>query len=286
LPAESRDVSLRGMVLSSRASRCAAWAAAILPILRAGDARAQTPSAPAYPSVQPAYPAPAGPPLQTGGLTPPRSAPAPANQSATYQQLDRAEREDAGRGLEIVWLNVESGYEYVSLDALHSDSLVDGQLIEDSGSTLALGVGAGARLIFLTFGARFRMLQQSAWDLWMLNAEVGLHLPYGVIEPSFTFSAGYASVGAFQTHDATGNFDGSKIDISGLNARLGAALDWYVNPLLSLGLKSEVALLLLSRDGATLSATEQAIPGAEVYLTEGSGPGIGGSISVVAGLHF
>jgi len=219
-------------------------------------------------------------------LTPPRSAPAPENQSATYRELDRAEREDAGRGLELVWLNVESGYEYVSLDALHSDSLVDGQLIEDSGSTLALGVGAGVRLIFLTFGARFRMLQQSAWDLWTLNAEVGLHLPYGVLEPSFTFSAGYASVGSFQPHDVTGNFDGSNIDISGLNARLGAALDWYVNPLLSLGLKSEVALLVLSRDEAALSATEQAVPGAGVYLSDGSGIGIGGSISVVAGLHF
>ena len=272
------------MVLSSRASWCAALAAAILPILRAGDARAQTPSAPAYPSTQPAYPAPAGAPLQSGGLTPPRSAPAPANQTATYQQLERAEREDAGRGLELVWLNVESGYEYVALEALDSDSLVDGQLIDNSGSTLALGVGAGVRLIFLTFGARFRMLQQSAWDLWTLNAEVGLHLPYGVLEPSFTFSAGYASVGSFQTNAA--NFKASQVDISGLNARLGAALDWYVNPLLSLGLESGLSLLVLSRDGATLSATEQAVPGAEVYLKDGSGVGLGGSISFVAGLHF
>jgi len=277
------------MVLSSRSSQYGALVAAILPILRAGDVRAQTASPPAYPSAQPAYPAPAypapaGAPLQTGGLTPPRSAPPPENQTATYQQLDRAEREDAGRGLEIVWVNVESGYEYVSLDALSADSLVDGQLIDNSGSTFALGVGAGVRLIFLTFGARFRMLQQSAWDLWTLNAEVGLHLPQGVFEPSFTFSAGYASVGSFQP--ATAAFDGSKVEMSGLNARLGAALDWYVNPLLSLGLKSELALLVLSRDGTALSATELAVPGAEVYLTDGSGIGLGGSISAVVGLHF
>ena len=284
------------MVLFSRSSHYGALVAAILPILRAGVARAQTASPPAYPSAQPAYPAPAypapaypapgGAPLQTGGLTPPRSAPPPVDQTATYQQLDRAEREDAGRGLEIVWVNVESGYEYVSLDALDADSLVDGQLVDNSGSTFALGVGAGVRLIFLTLGARFRMVQQSAWDLWTLNAEVGLHLPQGVFEPSFTFSAGYASVGSFQTHDATAAFDGSKVEMSGLNARLGAALDWYVNPLLSLGLKSELALLVLSRDGTALTATELAVPGAEVYLTDGSGIGLRGSISAVVGLHF
>jgi hypothetical protein len=219
-------------------------------------------------------------------LTPPQSAPAPANQNETSQQLDRAEREDAGRGLELVWVNVESGYEYVSLDALKSDALVDGRLIDNSGSTFALGVGAGVRLIFLTLGARFRMLQQSAWDLWTLNAEVGLHLPRGVLEPSFTFSAGYASVGSFQTNDATGSFDGSKVGISGLNARLGAALDWYVNPLLSLGLKGELALLVLSRDGTAPSTAEPAVPGAELYQTDGSGIGFGGGISAVVGLHF
>lgn len=200
-------------------------------------------------------------------------------------QLDRAEREDAGRGLEFVWLNVEAGYEYISLQGFEASSLVDGELIEDSGSAFAFGVGAGVRLIFFTLGARFRLAQRSAWDLWTLNGEVGLHLPLGALEPSFTVGAGYASLGAFDVDGAAPGLNVDDIEASGLNARVGAALDWYVNPLLSLGAQGSFEVLVLSRDA---SAQPAAMPpeAADVYERDGDGVGLAVTATGVVGLHF
>jgi hypothetical protein len=272
--------------------------AAILAILGSPPVAAQTPASPAYPSSpypatpypsQPSYPAPASPPLQTGGLTPPSSSSAPRpGETETYQQLQRAEREDAGRGLEFVWLAAETGYEYLSLDALQSSSLLDGRVLAPSGSALLLGAGAGVRVIFLTFGARVRLARQSAWDLWTFNGEVGLHLPLGEIEPSFTLSAGYATLGSFTATSAPAGFEPERIDIGGFNARLGAALDWYVNPLLSLGAHGSMELLVLSRSRVTQpEAVLSAVPAlGALYGRDGSGVGLGASIAAVVGLHF
>lgn len=274
----------------------AAGAAAILAILWSAQLDAQTP-APAYPSgpfpagtypSQPSYPAPASPPLETGGLTPPPSSGAPRpGETETYQQLQRAEREDAGRGLEFVWLTAESGYEYLSLDALQGSSLLDGGVIAPSGSALVLGAGLGVRVIFLTLGARVRVARQSAWDLWTFNGEVGLHLPMGELEPSFSLGAGYATLGSLAAPSAPAGFEPERIDIGGFNCRLGAALDWYLNPLLSLGVHGSAELLILSRSRAAqpeLIATAPAL--AALYARDGSGVGLGASLTATAGLHF
>ena len=273
------------MVLLSRLISSGPIAAATCCLLHLGDARAQTP-APSYPSL-PAYPPPSEPALETGGLTPPPASSAPTGQGETLQQLERAEREDAGRGLEFVWLNVESGYEYISLQTFEANSVVDAELVEDSGSGLALGVGAGVRLIFITLGARFRLAQFSDWDLWTLNGELGLHVPFGTVEPSFTFSAGYASLGAFSVQGATAGFDVDSVDVSGFNARLGAGLDWYVNPLLSLGAQGTAELLALWREGGAQPAPAVSAPeAAEVYGRDGDGIGLGVTVTGVVGLHF
>jgi len=200
-------------------------------------------------------------------------------------QLDRAEREDAGRGLEFVWLNVEAGYEYISLQSFDDNGLVDGEAVEDSGSAFAFGVGAGVRLIFFTLGARFRLAQLSAWDLWTLNGEAGFHVPLGALEPSFTLSAGYASLGAFNADDAAVGLDLDDVKASGFNARVGAALDWYVNPLLSIGAQGSFEVLVLSRD-ATAQPTTVPAQTAEVYEREGDGVGLGVTATGVVGLHF
>jgi hypothetical protein len=157
-------------------------------------------------------------------------------------------------------------------------------VLEDSGSGLSLGVGAGIRVIFLTLGARFRLAQLSAWDLWTLNAEIGLHVPLGALEPSFTLSAGYAALGNPSTEGATGLEPGS-VDISGFDARLGANLDYYVNPLLSLGARGTFEALFLSRDGADQSALMPP-QAADLYGRDGDGIGFGITLSAAVGLHF
>lgn len=260
-------------------------AAGLAVILSSAVAGAQPTSPPLYPAPPPPYTPPAPPPLTTGGLTPPPTTAQSPGETQTMYQLERAEREDAGRGLEFVWLNVEAGYEYISLQSFKASSLVDGELIEDSGSAFAFGVGAGVRLIFFTLGARFRLAQLSAWDLWTLNGEIGLHLPFGALEPSITLGAGYASLGALDVDNAGSGLNVDDIEASGLNARVGAALDWYVNPLLSIGAQGSFEVLVLSRDA---SAQPAAMPpeAADVYERDGDGVGLAVTATGVVGLHF
>ncbi len=261
------------------------FAAAIASVLISGVAAAQMGPAQPYPSPSPTYPSSTPPPLETGGLTPPPTMPSVPGESETRATLERAEREDAGRGLEFLWLDVEGGYEYISLQTFKANSLVDAEVVQDAGSAFAFGVGAGVRLIFVTLGARFRLGQFSAWDLWTLNAELGLHVPLGALEPSFTFSAGYASLGAFSVGNAAAGFDTDRVDVSGFDARVGANLDYYLNPLLSLGVRGSFELLVLSRNGA-LQPTAVPASAAQVYARDGDGIGFGLTMSAVAGVHF
>jgi hypothetical protein len=278
--------ALRLLVPRSGGALAGLAAAAICSIGSAETARAQAPQNPGYPGVTSPYTPSPNPPLEAGGLRPPTSSmPSSArSESETIEQLERAEREDAGRGLEFFWVDVEGGYEYASLRAFRSDALLGAGAVEDSGSGLALGVGAGVRVIFLTFGGRLRLMRASAWDLWTLDAEVGLHLPIGALEPSFTFAAGYAWLGA-PNAEGTPGFDAGAVDVSGVNARLGANLDYYVNPLLSFGARASFEALALWRAGAAQPA---AVPAevAESYAQDGDGIGFGVTLGATAGLHF
>lgn len=248
---------------------------------------AQTP--PSYPPSTPYAPPeqPSPPPLTTGGLTPPPTTENTGGESETLYTLERAEREDSGRGLEFVWLNAEAGYEYLALQSFQANNLVDAGIVADNGSAFAFGVGAGVRLVFLTLGARFRLAQFSDWDLWTLNGEIALHVPLGVLEPSFSFGAGYASLGAFDLGNAAAGFDTEGVDVSGFDARVGAALDWYINPLLSIGAQSSFDLLVLYRNAAPPSSLPVDSPELrEVYARDGDGIGIGVTVTGVVGLHF
>ena len=42
-----------------------------------------------------------------------------------FKYLDKAEKEDAGRGLEFFWLNGEFGVEHLGLQTFSSDKLID-----------------------------------------------------------------------------------------------------------------------------------------------------------------
>jgi hypothetical protein len=278
--------ALGPLVPSPGRALAALAAAAICSIGSAATARAQSPQNPAYPSAPSPYTPSPSPPLEAGGLRPPTSSMPTSTraESETLEQLERAEREDAGRGLEFFWVDVEGGYEYASLQAFRSDALLGAGGVDDAGSGLALGVGVGVRVVFLTLGGRARLLRASAWDLWTLDAEVGLHLPLGALEPSFTFAAGYAWLGSPSAEGAPG-FDGGAVDVSGLDARLGANLDYYVNPLLSFGARASFEALALWRSGAPQPAAVPAAT-AETYARDGEGIGFGVTLGATAGLHF
>jgi hypothetical protein len=152
-------------------------------------------------------------------------------------------------------------------------------------------VGAGLRLIFLTLGGRFRLARSSAWNVYTFDAELGLHLPVGALEPSFTFAVGYADAELDAVSAETiPYFDAERVDVDGANARLGANLDYYVNPLLSFGARASVEVLALWRAGAE-QPFEMPEPAPlpvinAAYTRDGDGVGFGVTLSAAVGLHF
>src|SRR5690606_15610430 len=156
------------------------WATlATLSLLAARGAAQQPEPVPGAPAAEP----PPQSQLESGGLRPPEAvdAPAPANEQAGEEQiereLERADAEDTGRGLEFAWLNAEIGYQYASLQALGAGDLWDGDVISDSQGGLVYGGGVGLRLFVITAGARFRYGSFDDWNMWSLNAEGGLRIP-------------------------------------------------------------------------------------------------------------
>ncbi|MEI9949670.1 MAG: hypothetical protein WDO74_11995 [Pseudomonadota bacterium] len=237
--------------------------------------------------------APAGSNLQAGGLKPPdavESDPNAANPSKATQteaELDRADKEDSGRGLEFAWFNAELGPEYVGLQALKANNLVDGSSVDSSGLGMMYGAGIGARLLAFTLGARFRFGNFSDWQLWTLGAEAGMHIPLGRIEPYFTFGAGYASLGGFKPV-ALSAADPSA---HGLDLRGAVGLDLYLSNTFSIGGNLSGDLLFLSRSASgavplPTDASQEEQQANAFYSQAGSGIGAGATLSLVLGLHI
>lgn len=235
--------------------------------------------------------------LSTGGLTPPGSDNSVHSgydtqqpSTTTEQSLETADEKDSGRGLEFVWVNAEAGFQYLSLNTFHANNLVDSQFTKSSQGGPLFGVGAGLRLIFLTLGARFRLGDFTAWQLWTLDAEAGLHVPIGRVEPYFNFAAGYASLGAFGGTSSALNLQNAGVNIHGWNARIGFGIDIYLTHAITVGALMTGDMLYLKR------STHATIPNptndptiaeaAKVYANDGSSIGSAATLTGVIGLHF
>jgi len=249
-------------------------------------------SATALASAQAAAPPPDAPAgqsnLEAGGLRPPdavdgtQQTPPDGGAEQPEKELEKADKEDSGRGLEWVWLNAEVGTEHLGLETLKANSLVDPKLAKTTQTGLLFGAGAGVRLLVFTAGVRFRLGSFSAWQLWTLDAEGGFHIPLGRLEPYFTLGAGYASLGSFSTSDATASAAKAK----GFNARLGAGLDYYLSNTFSVGANFTGDLLFLSRSAVSGAGASTMGNEAAVYAKDGSSIGAGATLTAVVGLHF
>lgn len=240
-----------------------------------------------------AVPAHAQSDFSTGGLTPPppiEGGSYDANPSQTEAFLRESEEKDSGRGLQIFWLNAEAGYEYLGLQTFRAKDLVDADVVGTNQGGLALGAGLGVRLVFITLGARFRLGSFQDWQIWTLNAELGLCMPFGPLEPYFTFGGGYASLGSFDTSSVGAALDEAGVQVRGFDLRGGAGLDVYLADNFSVGANVTGELLFLTRpkvDESDLSgSTPEEELAAEVYAKDGSSIGGGVTGSVVLGLHF
>ena len=255
-------------------------------------ARAQSQS---YQSAPNAY-AGSGSGLSAGGLAPPGSGTGtsdgydPGQTQRAQASLQQADRKDSGRGLKFIWLNGDVGIQSLSLNTFHANNLVDSHTIATSQTGPVYGAGAGLQLVFLTLGGRFRLGNFSAWQLWTLDAELGLHMPLGKLEPYFSFASGYASMGSFSGASSAFDYKNSGLGAHGWNTRMGIGLDFYPTHFFSIGALLTGDVLYLKR------STHITIPGAQsdptlakaqqVYANDGSSVGGAGTLTAVIGLHF
>lgn len=266
--------------------------AAMAPSARAQGFLQTQPAQPTTGVGQPAAAQPTATGLTAGGLAPPSPlATGPAQQTGTPQgstetKLRKAEQEDSGRGLEWFYLNVEGGYQVLGLETVSASNLSYGtSKTKDAGPMI--GAGMGIRLLFLTIGARARMGMFEQYKATTLNAEVGLHLPIGSVEPYFALGGGYAFLGSLDS----ARWGSSDVSVRGWDVRAGFGLDYYVTPVFSIGGNLTGEMLGLSRPGVKLS-TAASQPGgldpAAQAIAKADGSSIGASVtaSAVLGLHF
>lgn len=238
---------------------------------------------------------PASPPMQAGGLAPPPPMSTPPGQAAspTEQQLDKAKEEDSGRGLTWVWIDAQGGYEHVGLQTFNVDTKnFTAGFVPTTANGGVVAPGLGLKLLFLTIGARARIGFFDSWQLFSVGPELGLHFPLGNFEPHLDFAGGYTALGSFQ-----GAIQGANdaIHIRGFFARIGAGLDYYVTPAVSLGAAVSWELLGLTRPGVdpstvssiqASSASDAQKAEADALKLQGTSYGSALAITAGVGLHF
>jgi hypothetical protein len=204
------------------------------------------------------------------------------------------------RPLEWVWMNGEAGYATANLRTFtaNTETLAVG-IVPTAGSGPTAGIGVGVRVVFITLGLRGRVASLRgdtptqgtlSWQLWTLDAEAAVRIPLRHIEPYVSLGVGYASLGGFG--DAVGGLQ-SGLHVNGANVRVGAGVDYYVTPYLTVGANLTGEVLALARKGVALSdlATAKSIgtiDEAQARVLEASGSSVGMVLALTggAGLHF
>jgi len=155
------------------------------------------------------------------------------------------------------WIDVQTGFQMIDLRAFDAgnDNRITVDFVPVRAAGPSLSLGAGFRVLFLTLGARGTVTHVSdsavasnvgAYDLWSLDAELGMRFVLGKVEPYLVFGAGYSGFG--DMGDAIDGV-GEGIDIHGANLRTALGFDWHVTGALSLGLRLTGEVLLLARPG-------------------------------------
>jgi hypothetical protein len=265
------------------------WAALGLAVAVPRTAMAQT--------TQPGAPSQEGQGMEAGGLSPPSGSSTDQESASTEQKLDDADKKDSGRGLEWFYLNAEAGFEHLGLQTFKTGHLVDANIVGTTQTGGLVGVGLGLRLVFITIGPRFRVGLFSDYQVWTLDAEIGLRIPLGSVEPYLTLSGGYASLGAFSAQNIGGPAAGD-VSITGYDIRAGGGLDIYVTPVFSIGASLTGEVLGLTRPGVSVSKLGSGNMGTvnpqgnatatanNIYALDGSSVGFGITGTAVLGLHF
>jgi hypothetical protein len=214
---------------------------------------------------------------------PPAIAPEPAREKKTTVT---EELEDGGLGLEWVYLNADLGGAYTDIVSLKSSNW---QLQDNSASGLALGVGAGVRLVVLSAGVRVRDLQLSSFDMWETDLEAALHFRIWRFDMALGARGGYAFLGSFSADSlqtSTGS-TASDVTVHGWNVGPNLSLDFYLSKLVSVGADANAEFLFLRRPPIPLQPGQTVAPQFEALYAD-SGSSIGAGLVAVGhiGLHF
>lgn len=264
---------MRRLVVSS--------ALALSAVLSLASARAQETPAPP-PPMDPSQPAAP-------------STPAASQEAAQKEELDRAEREDSGRGFELFWVDGTLGGSYIDMRQFSQSSL---QVENASSAGPAFSLGAGVRFVVLVLGARARYNALSAFNMWQINGEVGLKFPIKSFDLLIGGHGGYSFVGRLGDASVATNTSTpastDAVKIRGFNAGLDFALDYFASSLFSVGVGATADFLFLNRPPADLPSQFATLPPAQqaaiqndpLYKASGTSLGLELGVGLRLGLHF
>jgi hypothetical protein len=197
---------------------------------------------------------------------------------------------DSGLGLEWVYLNVDVGGSYVDMQSL-STSNFGLQTTKAGGSVF--GIGAGARILFFSIGARLRdQMLSSLGDLWEVDGEAAFHMRIWQIDPYFGARAGYTWLGSLNSQSVQVAMGGSPSDVTvhGFDVGPMVGIDFYLTKLISLGAEAEAEFLFLKRPPPALppGVSVSVLPPQEqtLYANSGSSVGLGAVGTAHLGIHF
>jgi hypothetical protein len=192
-------------------------------------------------------------------------------------------------------LDVVAGYQGTDLTTFRSSygaSLFTANVIPSQLSGPTTELGFAWRFYALSLGLRggVAWLNSSATpdtlELYNVDAEVGLKLPFDRVELSLLFAGGYSVIGGLS--DLLHGL-GEGLDIDGANVRFTVALDYYFSPQFSIGARGKAEALFLARHGVALRSLPDQLSSfdsAQTALLAGSGTSVGSALSLTVGPAF
>jgi hypothetical protein len=197
---------------------------------------------------------------------------------------------DSGLGLEWVYLNADAGASYVDLQSLSTSNF--GLQTTKAGGPV-FGVGAGARLLFFSVGARLRdQMLSSIGDLWEIDGEAAFHMRIWQIDPYFGARGGYTWLGSLNSSSVQVAMGGSPSDVQvhGFDVGPMVGIDLYFTKLISLGAEAAAEFLILQRPPPPLpfGVSPSVLPPQQqaLYQNSGSSVGLGAVATAHLGIHF
>ena len=208
--------------------------------------------------------------------------------SATARQLDESEKDDSGRGFELLYAHVDAGFSYQNLAAFSGGDKIGLSTKDAVGA--AFGVGAGVRLFLFTLGVRGRLHTLSAFNLWQGNAVLGLHVPISSLDLYGELYGGYSVANSFGSGSIPAAVrdvaDKAGVSAQGGNVGLGFGLDYYFNQYVSLGGGVTGETLLLVRNQVDAPASNTAVRSNALFSDSAALAGVGIVGSVRLGFHL